>query len=153
MHSAFLWFASHYPNNFAADLVKPFVHPDNLPEFFWQHLMRDIEQLSRVTGKGLDEASLIIHLVLHNVLTKDPPSCKKVIPDEQSCLTVAISFLVAGVIGTVNSLTNKNAREHWEKEFNTHYIQPVLGNLDAQINGAIALVASDDQGIQAYYCY
>ena len=45
----------------------------------------------------------------------------------------------------MNSLNAKNAREHWEKEFNTHYIQPILGNLDAQVNGAMDLIANDDK--------
>lgn len=51
----------------------------------------------------------------------------------------------------MNSLNTKNAREHWEKEFNAHYIQPILGDLDAQINRAMDLIANDDhQGISAY---
>ena len=61
-----------------AALVKPHVNPNNLPEFFWMHLRRDIEQLSRVTGKGLDESAIMIHLVLQGILTKGPPTCKNV---------------------------------------------------------------------------
>ena len=57
-----------------ADLVKPRVNPNNLPEFFWMHLNKDIEQLSRVTGKSLDESAIIIHLVLRGILTKAPPT-------------------------------------------------------------------------------
>lgn len=45
----------------------------------------------------------------------------------------------------MNSLTAKNAREHWEKEFNTYYIQPVLGGLDAQLNKAMDHIANDDK--------
>ena len=56
-----------------------------------------------------------------------------------------LSFCLAGVVATVNSLNAKNAREHWEKEFNTHYIQPILGDLDALVNGAMDLVGNDDQ--------
>ena len=57
-----------------ADLVKPHVNPNNLPEFFWMHLNKDIEQLSRVTGKSVDESAIIIHLVLRGILTKAPPT-------------------------------------------------------------------------------
>lgn len=48
----------------------------------------------------------------------------------------------------MNSLTAKTAREQWEKEINIHYIQPVIGDLDTQVNKAMDLVANDDyQGI------
>ena len=59
-----------------AELVKPFVHPQHLPEFFWRHLQKDIEHLSQVTGKGLEEAAIIVHLILKDILTKPPPTCK-----------------------------------------------------------------------------
>ena len=59
-----------------AELVKPFVQPQHLPEFFWRHLQKDIEHLSQVTGKGLEEAAIIVHLILKGILTKQPPTCK-----------------------------------------------------------------------------
>lgn len=77
MHSAFLWCSCHCQNIVAAELaalVKS--NPDNLSEFFWLHLTKDIQQLSRVTGKGLDESAIIIHLVLREILLKPPPTCK-----------------------------------------------------------------------------
>ncbi len=45
----------------------------------------------------------------------------------------------------MNSLNSKNARQHWEKEFNARYIQPVLGDLDARLNVAMDLIAKDDK--------
>lgn len=151
MHSAFLWCSCHYQDMVAADLaalVKPHVNPNNLPEFFWMHLRKDIEQLSRVTGKGLDESAIIVHLVLQGILTKPPPTCKNL-----ACSHIMIRLLflsLAGTIATVNSLNAKNAREHWEKEFNTHYIQPILSDLNAQVTRAMDLVANDDkQGLLA----
>ena len=80
MHSALLWCSCHYLDMMAdqlAALVKPTVNPNNLPEFFWMHLIKDIEHLSQVTGKGLDESAIIIHLVLHQILTKEPLTCKR----------------------------------------------------------------------------
>lgn len=80
MHSALLWCSCHYQDMVAADLaalVKPHVNPNNLPEFFWMHLMKDIEHLSRVTGKGLDESAIIIHLIIRQILTKQPPARKR----------------------------------------------------------------------------
>ncbi len=78
MHSALLWCSCHCQDMVAelAALVKPLINPNNLPEFFWMHLRKDIEQLSRVIGKGLDEATISIHLVLRDILTKSPPTCK-----------------------------------------------------------------------------
>ena len=70
MHSAFLWCCCHHQDVIGevAALVKPKVDPQALPEFFWMHLKKDIEQLSRVTGRGIEEACMIVHLVLRNIL-------------------------------------------------------------------------------------
>jgi hypothetical protein len=76
MHSSLLWCSCHNQDKVPelANLVKQNV---NLPEFFWMHLSKDIEHLSRVTGKGMEESALIVHLVLHNIFTKLPPAdCK-----------------------------------------------------------------------------
>ncbi len=94
MHSALLWCSCHYQDTVAAELaalVKPPVNPNNLPEFFWMHLRKDIEQLSRVTGKGLDESAIIIHLVLHGILTRPLPTSKNKIHP----LTVSSSIFPA----------------------------------------------------------
>ena len=82
MHSAFLWCSCHDQDKIPelATVVKQ-LHaiPEYLPEFFWGHLCKDIEQLSRVTGKGLEESALVVHHVLHNIFTMEPPSCKDVV--------------------------------------------------------------------------
>ena len=57
-------------------LVKVGVRPQNLPEFFWRHLERDVELLGRVTGKSMDESAITIHLVLREILSKMPPTCE-----------------------------------------------------------------------------
>jgi hypothetical protein len=59
-----------------AHLVKPFENPHHLPEFFWNHLSKDIEHLSHVTGKGVEDAAIIVHLVLSQILTNITPDCK-----------------------------------------------------------------------------
>lgn len=78
MHSALLWCSCHHQDVIGelTALVKPQVPPQQLPEFFWMHLRKDIEQLSRVTGKSPDESMIIVHLVLQNILLKAPPTCK-----------------------------------------------------------------------------
>ena len=64
MHSAFLWCSCHDEDKIPelAQVTKQ--QPAHLPEFFWRHLCKDIEQLSRVTGKGMEECALMVHLVL-----------------------------------------------------------------------------------------
>lgn len=72
MHSAFIWACCNNERNVLhiANLVKPRLHPGQLPEFFWRQLEKDIELLGQATGKGQDEAVIIIHLVLKDMLTK-----------------------------------------------------------------------------------
>lgn len=75
MHSAFIWASC---NNDAAagaivGLVSPPVPPQQLPEFFWAHLEKDLELLGRDTGRGLEENVMIVHLVLRQILTSKPP--------------------------------------------------------------------------------
>ena len=57
-------------------LVKVGVHPQGLPEFFWHHLERDMELLGSAIGKSMDESAIIVHLVLREILLKDPPTCE-----------------------------------------------------------------------------
>ena len=74
MHSALLFCSCHFQDMSAelAELVKPPVKHDLLPQFFWMHLKKDIEHLSRVTGRGMEESALIIHFVLHDILLTPP---------------------------------------------------------------------------------
>ena len=78
MHSALLWCSCHREDvvHDLAHLVKPFVNTEQLPEFFWTHLNKDIEHLSRVTGKGVEDSAIIVHLVLSEILINTAPDCK-----------------------------------------------------------------------------
>ena len=77
MHSSFIWASCNNVHTIEAlaQLVKPPVLPRDLPEFFWRHLQRDIEDLSKITSRGIDECAMIVHLVLSQILTTDPPPC------------------------------------------------------------------------------
>jgi len=57
-------------------LIKVDIRPRDLPEFFWRHLEKDIELLGRSIGRGMDESAITLHLVLKEVLQRDPPTCK-----------------------------------------------------------------------------
>ncbi len=76
MHSAFLWCSCHYEDCIGdlARIVKPHVPPQHLSEFFWRHLEQDIKHLSIATGRSIDDAILLVHLVLKEMLTKEPPA-------------------------------------------------------------------------------
>lgn len=57
-------------------LVKVDIRPKDLPEFFWHHLERDMELLGAATGKSVDDSAIIVHLVLREILLRDPPTCE-----------------------------------------------------------------------------
>lgn len=79
LHSAFIWACCNNDQALGAitGLVVPHVQPQHLPEFFWAHLEKDIEMLGIDTHKGLEEIVLLIHLVLRQILTTDPPAGKQ----------------------------------------------------------------------------
>ena len=133
-----------------AGLVTPQVPPQQLPEFFWVHLEKDLELLGRDTGKGLDETVMIVHLVLRQILTTNPPI--------GLCFILCVILhgrdygfvfgISGGTIQTVSSLDTKEARKEWESVFNQHYIQPVLSTLDENLTIAMDFVANDkEQGL------
>ena len=57
-------------------LIKVNIRPRDLPEFFWHHLERDIELLGRSIGRSMDESAITLHLVLREILQKNPPTCE-----------------------------------------------------------------------------
>ena len=69
MHSALLWNSCQSELGDLVQIIKPFVNPQNIPEFLWMHLKKDIEHLSCVTGRGFEESTIIVHLVLHEMLS------------------------------------------------------------------------------------
>lgn len=72
MHSTLVWAICNKEASIEgiAQLVKPHVRPQELGEFFWKHLEKDVELLGEALGKGLDEASLVVHLVLMTIATR-----------------------------------------------------------------------------------
>ena len=75
MHSAFIWASCNNDQALGAiaGLVNAQVTPQQLPEFFWAHLEKDLELLGKDTKKGLEENVMILHLVLRQILTLNPP--------------------------------------------------------------------------------
>ena len=57
-------------------LTKDKVKPKDLPVFFWKHLQCDVNVLAKTVGKSRDDACLLLHLVLREILRKTPPQRK-----------------------------------------------------------------------------
>ena len=57
-------------------LIKPTLREQEIPEFLWKHLEKDLTLLGRALGRSVDEAVLVIHLVLQDILVKDIPKSK-----------------------------------------------------------------------------
>ena len=55
------------------DLVSSRVRPNEVAMFFWMQLQHDIGMISKATGKSQDEVCLLLHMILKEVATKDPP--------------------------------------------------------------------------------
>jgi len=79
MHSALVYASC---NNKAATegllrMVKvEGINPNELPEFFWDHLQQDIKILAKAVGKNEEEAAIVLHLVLQQILTREPRKSK-----------------------------------------------------------------------------
>ena len=43
------------------------IKSDNLPKFFWDHLLRDLKQLHTVLHCRIEEAALLIHVILKEI--------------------------------------------------------------------------------------
>ena len=97
MHSSFLWACCNNDQRIGdiVQLVKPHVPVQGLPEFFWRHLDKDIELLGRAVGKGYEEAAMIVHLVLREILVKDPPGSEFVVNFEPSLIIMcSLTFII-----------------------------------------------------------
>ena len=107
MHSALLWVSCNDDNATGGllELVKSgLTSPQELPEFFWGHLERDVQLLAKALGKNPEDATIVIHLVLKNIVTIIPPS---------------------GNI-TLSTLKTRDVCSQWEKQFSGLYINPIL---------------------------
>ena len=83
MHATFVWTCSNNESSLGhvADLVnlpvKP--KPNELSEFFWKHLEKDLEAISKFLDRGEEESILILHLVLKKILTGQKIMCKFIV--------------------------------------------------------------------------
>ena len=89
------------------------------------HLEKDITLLGRALGKSVDEAVLIMHLILQDILVKDIPKCKHhhVVCAMYMYITM---FSIADSARGLGTLAQRTARDSWETLINQTYVQPFL---------------------------
>ena len=57
-------------------LVKTVETRTDLPEFFYQHLERDLQDLARHTGQNFEEAVFLIHIVIKSLMETAKNNCE-----------------------------------------------------------------------------
>lgn len=104
-------------------IIKPaVVHPD---AFLMQHLLKDMEQLSKALGKGVDDTVSTIHLAIHSLLEPHQTSQWPVPYDP--------------------NLSTKDARNGWENAMNNDVITHHLKVLEHQLKEVNAFIREDER--------
>ncbi|KAI6647030.1 E3 ubiquitin-protein ligase [Oopsacas minuta] len=94
--------------------------PRDLPNFFYLHLEREIEYLTRLTGKNFEEVIFFIHLIIKSVMETVGEPC-----------------------GIPTDLTQRELREQWEREFDKKFIQTILNSLNTDVQRQMEQVLSE----------
>ena len=107
MHCALVWVSCNDDSatgGLVALVKSGLTSPQELPEFFWGHLERDVQLLATALGRNPEDATIVVHLVLRNILTITPPTAT--IP--------------------LRTLGTRDVRSQWENHFSGLYINPIL---------------------------
>ncbi|XP_035676169.1 LOW QUALITY PROTEIN: E3 ubiquitin-protein ligase rnf213-alpha-like [Branchiostoma floridae] len=97
------------------NFVRPV--PLDINDFLWRHLNRDLDDLARVLGRSIDDATLLVHILL-----------------------AIVSHSNNKVADWNVAWTTAQGRENWENAFNNVYIEPLLQDLDRRLEKANRLV-------------
>nr|XP_055046764.1 E3 ubiquitin-protein ligase rnf213-alpha-like isoform X2 [Misgurnus anguillicaudatus] len=103
-------------------MIQPAVPDPGL--FLMAHLLKDMEQLSRALGKGVDDTVNTIHLAIHSLLEPHP-----------SQWPAAYDPI----------LSTKEARNGWENAMNTDVITHVLKGLEHQLKEVNSYISQDER--------
>ena len=103
------------------NLVSSRVRPNEVAMFFWMQLQHDIGDVSKTTGKSQDEVCLLLHMILKEVATKDPPHSKC-----EMYYVYNFDNIIDPGMSTFATLSAKTARAQWELHFTEVYLQPFL---------------------------
>ncbi|XP_062858949.1 E3 ubiquitin-protein ligase rnf213-beta [Trichomycterus rosablanca] len=105
-------------------MIQPTVN--NVQEFLWCHLEKDIEYLGKTLNLNLDDTAITVHLILN-----------------------ASADLATGrfqqTSGVSAHWSSRHDRERWEKQVCETLINPILKNLNRLLDEAQNQIASDDK--------
>ncbi|XP_045076975.1 E3 ubiquitin-protein ligase rnf213-alpha-like isoform X2 [Coregonus clupeaformis] len=119
-HMAMLLGASSHPQVIGAIIKPPVPDPGT---FLWDHLLKDMEQVTRSLGKGSDDTVNTVHLVISSLLEPHQP----------------------GPVPYDNLLSTKEARNGWETTVSNDIITPQLKHLDRRLKEVNAFVRADSR--------
>ena len=91
MHSCFVWATCSKTENLEAiSSITTFrITARELPEFLWRCLITDLQDLSKILGRGLEECAVVLHLVLRQIQITS-------IPTEGSNLLIVLIYQYFG---------------------------------------------------------
>ena len=117
-------------------MVHPNVPADYLAQFFWEHLQRDMEVLSKSLNLSIDDTTLIVHSILQHIsqLQQYPSKLLYIVFCNCDCMCLACDA----------SLASKGSRQKWEIEFYQACVHPVLQDVQKHHQHVLDLIANDD---------
>uniref|UniRef100_A0A1X7SGD6 Uncharacterized protein n=1 Tax=Amphimedon queenslandica TaxID=400682 RepID=A0A1X7SGD6_AMPQE len=123
MHSCLLWSSCNGKS------IPPLMN-GKLPlleynSFFWDQIRKDIQELSSITGHSVDEAALLVHLVLKQINEKG-------------------HSLQMQTGQSVVSIVNLDDRRKWEEQFHHCYIECVLEDTESSIQKMLKELTARD---------
>ncbi|XP_077086723.1 E3 ubiquitin-protein ligase rnf213-alpha [Siphateles boraxobius] len=121
-HMSMLLGAQNNPQS-VVQIIKPAVLDPG--PFLMAHLLKDMEQLSRALGKGVDDTVSTVHLIIHSLLEPHQTSQWPVLYNQ--------------------NLSTKDARNAWETAMNTDVITHQLKVLEHQLKEVNAFVREDER--------
>nr|XP_044602039.1 E3 ubiquitin-protein ligase RNF213 isoform X2 [Equus asinus] len=122
-HLALLLGAAQSPQALS-NIIKPAVMDPR--GFLWQHVERDLEQLTKTLGRSADETASVVHLVLCSLLREQRPlSCRRPLNFDAE-------------------LSTKEKRNNWEKLVEA-LILPELEHLDKTLLTVNTLISQDER--------
>ncbi|KAJ8345993.1 hypothetical protein SKAU_G00301860 [Synaphobranchus kaupii] len=121
-HMTMLIGASEHPQVISQIIIPPVGDPGS---FLIGHLLKDVEQLGRMLGKGADDMVSVAHLTVRSLLDPRPPAQLPVHDDDV--------------------LSTKEARNAWETGLASDIIVPQLKTLERQLKEASARIRADSR--------
>ncbi|XP_026134867.1 E3 ubiquitin-protein ligase rnf213-alpha-like isoform X3 [Carassius auratus] len=121
-HTSMLLGAHNNPQT-VTQIIKPAVRDP--AGFLMSHLLKDMEQLSRALGKGVDDTVNTIHLTIHSLLEPHQTLQWPVLYDQ--------------------ILSTKDARNAWENAMNSEVITHQLKVLEHQLKEVNAFIREDER--------